>query len=273
MHRTTALLICIVGAAGISGCAVHRTMDLDRSSDVMVRIPAGWFQMGTPEVAGRLGFDLSTDELPQHRVFTRAFLIDRFEVTEKQYLTFLRAIGSKKYPGYWKEMGRVDSFPDGYANYPVSDVDWFDAKAYCTWIGKRLPTEVEWERAARGSDGRQWPWGDQFDSARTNTVEARIGWKAPVGSRPGDVSPFGVYDMAGNVKEWTASSYSSYPGNPYRRVADGAPFKILRGGSYLTEAQFSRTAFRVAVLPTMGPREEDGWHSDYTYGFRCAQNP
>jgi len=252
----------------------------------MVSVPAGGFLMGSTDRDGRIGFDIGVDELPQQKVYVRAFTIDRYEVTEAQYLRFLEATGSKKFPGYWKEAGRADHFPEGYDNYPVSDVDWFDAVRYCHWVGRRLPTEAEWEKAARGTDGRLWPWGDRFEAGRANTLESSAGWKAPAGqehyqvpgwkapiaSHPEDVSPYGVYDMAGNVREWTATAYRSYPGNPLRTVKESGSFKIIRGGSYLTEAAFSRTAARLAVLPTVGPREKDGWHSDYTYGFRCAKD-
>ena len=250
-----------------------------------VRVPAGWFLMGSAERDGRIGFEIGVDEFPQRKTYVRSFYIDRYEVTEARYLEFLIVTGSKKYPGYWKEAGRADHFPEGYGNYPVSDVDWHDARSYCRWAGKRLPTEAEWEKAARGTDGRLYPWGNRFEPGRANTLETSAvypspegqasyevkGWKAPVGSHPEDISPYGVYDMAGNVKEWTATGYQSYPGNTFKTVKDSGTFKILRGGSYLTEAAFSRTAARLAVLPTIGPRETDGWHSDYTYGFRCVR--
>lgn len=269
------------------GCAsVPRTAPDARLITDTVLVPAGWFLMGSSDRDGRIGFDVGVDELPQRKVYVRAFAIDRYEVTEAQYLRFLETTGSKKYPGYWKEAGRADHFPEGYDNYPVSDVDWFDAARYCQWVGRRLPTEAEWEKAARGTDGRLWPWGDRFETGRANTLESSAawkspagqeyyrvpGWKAPVGSHPEDVSPYGVFDMAGNVREWTATAYRSYPGNPLRTVKESGSFKIIRGGSYLTEAAFSRTAARLAVLPTVGPREKDGWHSDYTYGFRCAKD-
>jgi formylglycine-generating enzyme required for sulfatase activity len=250
----------------------------------MVLIPGGMFTMGSSDRDGRIGFEIGVDELPQRQVYVASFHIDRYEATEAQYLEFLEATGSKKFPGYWKEAGRADHYPPGYENDPVSDVDWFDARAYCRWAGKRLPTEAEWEKAARGTDGRLWPWGDRFESGEANTLEASMvwkapkgqdrygvqGWKAPVGSHPKDVSPYGVYDMAGNVREWTDTSYASYPGNGIKTVKDSGSFKMIRGGSYLTAASFARTASRLAVLPTVGPRARDGWHSDYTYGVRCA---
>ena len=252
----------------------------------MVRIPAGEFLMGSTGQEGRVGFEIGVDEIPQRKVYVRSFSMDRYEVTEARYLEFLKATESKKYPGYWKEAGRADYFPIGYENHPVSDIDWLDADSYCRWAGKRLPTETEWEKAARGTDGRLWPWGNRFEHGRANTIEASAawnapegqeryeikGWKSPVGSHPEDVSPYGVYDMAGNVREWTATAYHSYPGNTARSVKDNGSFKMIRGGSYLTEAAFSRTAARLAVLPSIGPRESDGWHSDYTYGFRCAKD-
>jgi formylglycine-generating enzyme required for sulfatase activity len=268
------LLGCAYGLLGVP----HSSLTTD-----MVYVPGGWFLMGSTEKDGKIGFEIGADELPQQKVFVRGFYIDRYEVTEEAYYRFLLATGKKKYPGYWKEAGRADKYPDGHENYPVSDVDWFDAKEYCRWVGKRLPTEAEWEKAARGTDGRLWPWGNAFEVGQANTLESgrelpapsgqksEYGWKASVGSHPDDRSPYGVYDMAGNVKEWTASYYRSYSGNTVKTVDDADRFKILRGGSYLTPATFSRTAVRVAVLPTMGPRETDGWHSDYTYGFRCAK--
>lgn len=279
---TLGLTVLVLG----QGCAfLHLTPHASPLTTDMVHVPAGGFLMGSTGQDGKIGFEIGVDELPQRKVHVRSFYIDRHEVTEARYLEFLRATGSKKFPGYWKEAGRADHFPDGYDNYPVSDVDWFDAESYCKWAGKRLLTEAEWEKAARGTDGRLYPWGNQFEPGRANTLEASgvwkapagqehynvDGWKAPVGSHPDDISPYGVYDMAGNVREWTATAYQSYPGNRARTVKDAGPFKMIRGGSYLTEAIFSRTAARLAVLPTVGHRETDGWHSDYTYGFRCAK--
>lgn len=283
---TLGLTVLVLG----QGCAFsrltpHASSALGGLTTDMVHVPAGGFLMGSTDRDGKIGFEVGVDELPQRKVHVRGFYIDRYEVTEAQFLEFLRATGSKKFPGYWKEAGRADHFPDGYDNHPVSDVDWFDAESYCKWAGKRLPTEAEWEKAARGEDGRLWPWGNEFKPDRANLRgTSKVwkspagqesygipGWKSPVGSHPEDVSPYGVYDMAGNVREWTASGYGSYPGNTFRAVKDSGMFKMIRGGSYLTEAPTARTAARLAVLPSVGPRAEDGWHSDYTYGFRCAQ--
>lgn len=281
-------LLALIGGASFWGCAsLTGIAPGSVAGNSMVYVAPGPFLMGSTEKDGRIGFEIGVDEIPQRKVHVRGFYIDRFEVTEAEYFRFLEATGSKKYPGYWKEAGRADRFPDGFANYPVSDVDWFDADAYCRWAGKRLPTEAEWEKAARGADGRKWPWGNEFEPGRANLRGASEfwkapagqegygvpGWKAPVGGHPEDISPYGAYDMAGNVREWTASGYQTYPGNSSRTVKDSRMFKMIRGGSYLTEAPFSRAAARLAVLPTIGPSEKDGWHSDYTYGFRCAKNP
>lgn len=268
----------------LGGCSfLSPSLQSGRSGDSMVFIPGGSFFMGSEEEAGRVGLVTGVDEKPRRRVVVRPFYIDRYEVTEAQYLDFLQAVGSKKYPGYWKEAGRPDRFPEGYDSYPVSDVDWFDADAYCRWAGKRLPTEEEWEKAARGTDGRIWPWGNDFEAGRANTLETSglltppegqekypvKAWKAPVGSHPEDVSPYGVFDMAGNVREWTADTYRSYPGGTGR---ENEQLRMIRGGSYLTQASQSRVAVRLAVLPTIGPRDTDGWHSDYSYGVRCAKD-
>ena len=133
-------VLFLFGCASAPRTAAHNAQPITE----MVSVPAGWFLMGSTDRDGRIGFDVGVDELPQQKVYVRAFTIDRYEVTEAQYLQFLKATGSKKYPGYWKEAGRADHFPEGYDNYPVSDVDWFDAVRYCQWVGRRLPTEAEW---------------------------------------------------------------------------------------------------------------------------------
>ncbi|HEY5648348.1 MAG TPA: SUMF1/EgtB/PvdO family nonheme iron enzyme [Nitrospiria bacterium] len=283
----SAFLVFVLAGLMLSGCGLSRLGNpFSGGPEDMVLIPGGYFFLGSDQEGAEGDPQAGIDEIPRHKTYTPSYYIDRYEVTEAQYLEFLQATGSKKYPGYWVEAGRADRYPEGYANHPVSDIDWFDARAYCKWAGKRLPTEREWEKAARGTDGRVWPWGNLYREGRANIAGVSAqwaspkgqevfpvqGWKAPVGSHPEDRSPYGVYDMAGNVQEWTASFYSSYPGNPVRKVEKNDRFRVLRGGSYLAKAEFSRAAFRTAVMPTIGPLESDGWHSDYTYGFRCAKN-
>ncbi|HEX9757944.1 MAG TPA: formylglycine-generating enzyme family protein [Nitrospiria bacterium] len=252
----------------------------------MVYVPPGSFIMGSTEKDGIIGVSVGVDEVPQFKVHLPGFFIDQYEVTTTKYKEFLddtgrEPPGDKHHPEVypWKRDGGV---PPELADHPVIYVSWFDADAYCRWEGKRLPTEQEWEKAARGTDGRIWPWGNTFDPAKANvreywfqvydrekdpgTVTKRdYSGTTPVGSFPEGVSPFGVYDMTGNVAEWTSSWYQAYPGSTLKRKAFGEVVRVFRGGSNVLEGNlYGRAAHRTtSTIPEKKHR---------SLGFRCAKD-
>ena len=169
----------------------------------------------------------------------------------------------RSHPGIYS--WEADSFPEGQEDIPVTDVSWRDADAYCRWAEKRLPTEAEWEKAARGTDGRQWPWGNEFKEEFCNTKYTGYGEILPAGSVPGDISPYGIYDMCGNVSEWTDSWYLPYPGSDLKRDSFGETYKVVRGGSLVMPSfPYSRAAYRANAN-----------RPDYRHrgiGFRCVKD-
>ena len=223
----------------------------------MVTIPAGPFVRGT--MSG--GFD----EQPQRTIHLDTFSIDRYEVTNHQYQQFVAATGHRKAAPpsrYAKSMGKMRS-----PNQPVVYVSWDDAVAYCRWKGKRLPTEAEWEKAMRGTDGRLWPWGNQEKPNGANWGRVQDGHdvSARVGTFPTDQSPYGVMDGAGNVMEWVADWYQEAY---YKDSPDKDPpspefgiFRVMRGGGYTTTGGDLRITSRSKMVPDF---------RDETIGFRCA---
>ena len=141
----------------LSGCSHYHYIVKYNPPGVMVYIPAGWFEMGSNEEYGKVGMTIGVDEIPMHKAYLKGFYIDRYEVTNARFREFLIMTNNPYQPSHWKEMG---TFEKGEENHPVVDVDWLDADSYCRWSGKRLPTEAEWEKAARGIDSRLWPWGN-----------------------------------------------------------------------------------------------------------------
>jgi serine/threonine-protein kinase len=267
--------------------ANFKTSEIDQMD--MIYIPAGEFMMGTNDIeAQRIleGNGRQYPEVPTHNVTLDGFWIDKFEVTTGQYLKCVEAgvceaaahnnaifAGSEYYTS-----------PD-YANYPVINVTWYKARAYCEWAGRRLPTEAEWEKAARGTDGRKYTWGndpvsndvanlcDKNCTARYPNPKFNDGFPetAPVGSFPKGASPYGVMDMAGNVWEWT----SSIP-NPYPYVAtDGReaeqdveydskwPERVWRGGTWTNGYSWLRASLRYRSVANY-------WNNNL--GFRCASS-
>ncbi len=244
----------------------------------MVWIPPGPFWMGSDEVDSeneglQLGFPQPwfEDEHPKQKITLKGFYIDRYEVTQGKYLNFVRATGHRP-PPHW----RNGEYKVGTADHPVSFVDWYDANDYCRWLGKRLPTEAQWEKAARGPDGRTYPWGMQFDIKKGHLSPASdVNMKlAPVGTYRSGTSPYGVFDLVGNVWEWTDSWYLPYPGSTLRKAEFGMKHRVVRGlsfhslghypgGAYIRVLEvYARAATRSYDPPS--ERLED-------LGFRCAK--
>jgi formylglycine-generating enzyme required for sulfatase activity len=234
-----------------------------RDGSPMVLVPAGEFLMGSQ----------TEDDAPPHRVYLDSFYIDRHEVTNYRYLKFVEATRHRAPqhvvdPQY--DLWAGTTLSQGVSDLPVVNVDWFDAAAYCRWAGKRLPTEAEWEKAARGTDNRLYPWGNEAPSlARLNFSRRWQGAHTlqPVGNYEAGNSPYGAQDMAGNVWEWVgdwydAGSYAAGSARNPQGPSSGSS-KILRGGSWTNSADTVRTTHR---------REEDPDMRNSDSGFRCARD-
>lgn len=217
----------------------------------MVYVAPGPFQMGTNDTGGIVPGDQS----PQHEVTLPAFFIDKTEVSNAQYKKYC---DDTKYPmpPDWLD-GKI---PAGQENWPVLRVNWWEASAYAKWAGRRLPTEAEWEKAARGTDARQYPWGNGGFDGDHVAVGAD---PSPVGSKPSGASPYGALDMAGNAYEWTDSWYEAYPKSTSKTNFFGHIFKVVRGGSYDGSGNLAQTFFR----SPMRPQSRNVW-----VGFRCAKS-
>ncbi len=215
----------------------------------MVSIPAATFTMGRDSAS-------DAEETPAHPASVAAFDLDKRPVTNALYGEFAKST-SHAAPRGWVN----GSPPDGQAAWPVTGVSWDDATAYCTSKGLHLPTEAEWEYAARGTDGRLYPWGNDFSPALTNSAEAALGHPEEVGAHRDATSPFGILDMSGNVWEWTADDYKPYPGRQpsFQIPADG---KAIRGGSFQSDKFHVTTTTR--NLDHASTRSA-------TIGFRCAK--
>lgn len=204
-----------------------------------VDVPGGDVPIGRDAVSFR--GEALADELPRHTVELPAFELSATPVTNAQYEAFVAATGWAS-PPHWAD-GRP---PPQLADHPVTWVDWTDAEAFCRWAGGRLPTEREWEKAARGIDGRIYPWGDESDERRAVVGRGHErGTTAPVGSCVSGASPYGLLDMAGNVWEWTSSWYGPYP-----EPAAAGTERVLRGGSYASPGlRWARCAMRSRSHP------------------------
>ncbi|MFQ5450008.1 MAG: formylglycine-generating enzyme family protein [Nitrospinaceae bacterium] len=223
----------------------------------MVYIPQGYFPMG--------GSSGREDEKPLHFVYTSAYFIDKYEVSNAEYMEFVQATGHEK-PKFWQD----ENFnkPD----YPVVGISWFDALAYAHWKGKRLPTEAEWEKAARGNDRRLWPWGGKWDKGFFFYFLNIFGdadnfpYTAPVNYYQSGMSPFGLFNTSGNVWEWCLDWYDK----DYYRIspeidpegpAGPLKMKVLRGGSWINGLDGVQVVRRARNLPSI---------KNQIYGFRTV---
>jgi len=270
----------------VGACAQARTatptyspgVTWTRSTDEakMIHVPDGEFLMGNEDA----NLKAVADEEPAHTVYLDAFWIDRTEVTNAQYARFLNALGEyrdacgghdclettveDKDSHILQQEGRY-VVEGGFEDHPVTEVTWYGAQAYCEWAGVRLPTEAEWEKAARGVDGRLYPWGNDVPDCDKAQYADCSGMTVPVGSKPAGASPYGVLDMAGNVWEWVADWYDAayYDGSPTRNPqgANSGERKVFRGGSWGYLSKFIRTTDRARNRPS---------YAGFNVGFRCA---
>ncbi len=249
------------GASHHSGASTHVLHEMiGKDGAPMVLVPAGEFAMGSDKG--------DEDEFPVHRVNLNAFYIDKFEVTNGRFAKFVDAIQSEPPWGFADK-----DTPVIYSDRPVRWVSWMDAMGYCLWAGKRLPTEAEWEKAARGTDGRIYPWGND----QPTPVHAVYGLKeggeetiSEIGARDKGRSPYGAHDLAGNLYEWVMDWYAehyymSFAADPAvnpRGPTEGTA-KVQRGGSYINSPYRLRSSFRTKAEPA---------EQDPNVGFRCAQD-
>ena len=235
----------------------------------MVLVPAGEFTMGTNKTdtdntQAQIGTvkPLYKDQHPERKIFLAAFYIDRYEVTNSQYKEFIDATQFTMLPSHWKE----GMYPEELRDHPVTNITWSEAWSYAAWAGKQLPTEAQWEKAARGSEGRLYPWGNAYVKGQANVGIDGARQTAKVGSYPEDKSSYGAYDMAGNVMEWSQDWYRAYPGNGNASARFGTRFKVLRGTGFQKAGHFFLEAYRYAFNRT----EVDPDEYFENVGFRCA---
>jgi formylglycine-generating enzyme required for sulfatase activity len=284
MRKTTLItLALLIGSfVCLSDCAQHSddtqstagstagnlsSSNIGRDGALMVLIPEGDFFMGDPGED-----DVHYDENPCHTVYLDAFWIDCFEVTNRLYKRFIDETGHRApsvdaewaEPYNWKN----NQYPQDKADFPVVLVSWEDAVAYATWTGKRLPTEAEWEKAARGGVVKKnYPWGDEIDGTRANhfTSITSANELKPVGSFP--ATPYGLYDVAGNVWEWCndwyGQTYYRYAPASNPRGPDQGLYRVFRGGAWINRGENLRCSERARNVPD---------HQSHIIGFRCARS-
>ncbi|HLC18721.1 MAG TPA: SUMF1/EgtB/PvdO family nonheme iron enzyme [Thermodesulfobacteriota bacterium] len=258
--------LSLVTLLAVTGC--KSATSPPAAPEGMVLVPKGEFVMGSDRVdreAKAMQYGSTkpwyANENPARKVFLDDFHIDRTEVTNREYKEFVDAAGHRP-PPHWPG----PTYPERLADHPVVAVTWSDAAEYCEWKGKRLPTEAQWEKAARGAEGRIFPWGDEFDNTKVNTLGEHAG-TTPVGTFPGGASPYGALDMAGNAQEWTADWYKQYPGNKYNDEDYGEKFRVIRGGGWGGMGHYTLSVY--VTSPFRGIARPDGYYDDV--GIRCVK--
>lgn len=245
----------------------------------MVFIPAGHFILGTQETddaAEALSMGIPkpwyADETPEKKIFLKGFYIDQYEVTNRRYKKYVDDVGAEPPPN-WKN----NNYPEGQDNHPVAWVTWYDAANFCQWAGKTLPSEKQWERTARGTEGKKYPWGNAFDIKFANlahTTGQKTKLKA-VGAFPDGATPEGIHDLVGNVWEWVEDDYSPYPGNTYKSDYYNAGLKVIRGHSASDIGHFPGATYRSALekFARSGYRQyANPDEPGQDVGFRCASS-
>jgi formylglycine-generating enzyme required for sulfatase activity len=239
------LLVTVLGITGQLNRFIFRPVDME---GYWVTIPAGEFQMGS-----EVGYP---EEQPVHIVYLDTFELGRYEITNRQYIQCVKA----------SICDGITDISAGRELHPVARVSWGDAKKFCEWVGGRLPTEAEWEKAARGTDERSYPWGDDPPTPGLLNYNSAVSGTTPVGNYPDGVSPYGLFDMAGNVWEWVNDWYS----NTYYQISPTSnplgpeigQYRVLRGGSWLDNE------YRVFLYHRARSSPE---YADFNFGFRCAR--
>ncbi len=218
----------------------------------MILIPEGKFTLGLNTQSNLLQFmsdkTSSLNAQPEQQYFLKAFYIDKFEVTYEEFIKF-------------KPQAK---YPTRQTNLAVSGVSGHEAEAYCLWVGKRLPTEYEWEKAARGNDNRIFVWGNEFEKGNANFGKQVL----PVNSLEGDVSSYHIWGMNGNVSEWTSSWYQPYPDSTHQDKNYGKKYKVTRGGSIHKREHGFMKEFTMIPYRNISPPEMRFWDT----GFRCAKS-
>lgn len=261
----TVATLLVVLAMALGACTstpaltlgIGSTQVSDKDGMTLLYVPAGEFTMGSNSD--------HADEKPVHTVYLDAFWIDQTEVTNAMFRQFVAATTYRTEANWQHPSGGPHSNLDGFENHPVVEVSWNDAKAYCEWAGRRLPTEAEWEKAARGTDGRIYPWGNQPPDHAGLTYNWEVMTTTQVGSHPTGASPYGALNMLGNVWEWVADWYGEtyYASSPDRNPTGPTSgyYHVLRGGCYdfASDVRASK-------------RGNDYPYELYCYvGFRCAR--